>query len=246
MRVSKFEGSMNISKFIWPVLAIIFNSCDTPRDRRPTPVGNGNSYGYFNPYSSPTTTSGNNTTGTRTGDTTGTGASASATPTPGAATAPVTIPSEIAHCSWSKDGQSGFQSYHQHLGSYTLCKSKTSPMDIYIQLQTPSSDAQICIIPTTNSGGNSTYIGEPRCLMVDSNSKVYKVTLYKNRPGYTSYNFTGVMAMKDKSYYYPYPFKQYILSPDAYMYCANWLEDTGDSSFCESFNSVGQYVYQTF
>lgn len=240
--ISSIEGFMKKSILLFATLGMVLYSCDTPRDRRATPIANGNQYSFFNPNS---TTSGSSSsdTGPRTSD--GSDTTTGTTTSGGGTTAPA-IPTEISHCSWSMDGQNGFSNFHQSIGSYTLCKSKTSAMDIYIQLKTPSTDAQICIIPTTNSGGNSTYIGEPRCLMIDTNSKVYKVTLYKNRPGYSSYSFTGVMAMKDKSYFYPYPFNRYMLSPDAYMHCANLLAETGDSAYCNSFNSVGQYVYQTF
>lgn len=223
------------------MLSIFFTSCDTPRDRRPNPTTNNNGYSFFNPGTSGTNNAPSGSTAT---------APTGTTTTPGATTgttnnAPV-IPNEIKHCSWSLDGQNGFERYHQHIGNYTLCKSTSSNLDVFLQIKNPVMDAQICLIPTTNASSNSTYIGEPRCLMVDSNTKVYKISLITNRPGYYNYNFTGVMLIKDKGYFYPYPFNVYYLSTDAYLQCANWLAETGDPSYCQAFNSVGQYVYHQF
>lgn len=157
------------------------------------------------------------------------------------------IPQEIKHCNWSADGQTGFEnSSNSHLGAHTICQSQNSEVDIYIQLKSPVSDAQICLIPTYNSGSSSIYIGEPRCLMVNDNKRIYKVKLLKNRQGYSSFNITGVMAMKDKAFFYPPPFYQHVLSPDAYLFCSQFLDQYGDDSYCQSFKSVGQYVYKQF
>ncbi len=213
-------------------------ACDTStRDRRPTKSSNGNAYSYFNPGTSgfgtsPGSTSG---TGTTSGTTTGT-----ATPTA------TTVPDEIKHCSWSFDGQTGYEKTHQHIGSYTLCKSSVNSMDVFIQVKTPITDAMLCLIPTAHSGSSSTYIGEPRCLNVDTNAKVYKVSMVKNRTGFTNYTMTGIMLMKDKQFYYGAPFYSFMLSPDAYLFCNNWLAQTGDPSYCYAFNQVGQYVYHQF
>jgi len=157
------------------------------------------------------------------------------------------IPAEIKHCNWSMDGQTGFSnSNNTHLGAHTICQSQSSPVDIYIQLKNPISDAQVCLIPTYNSGTSSIYIGEPRCLMISDNKRIYKVTLLKNRQGYSSFSVTGVMAMKDKAFFYPPPFYQHVLSPDAFLFCSQFLDQYSDDSYCQSFKSVGQYVYKQF
>lgn len=157
------------------------------------------------------------------------------------------IPEEIKHCSWSADGKTGFEnSSNSHLGAHTICQSQNSEVDVYLQLKNPISDAQICLIPTYSSGSSSIYIGEPRCLMVNDNKRIYKVTLLKNRQGYSSFDVTGVMAMKDKAFFYPPPFYQHVLSPDAYLFCSQFLDQYGDDSYCQSFKSVGQYVYKQF
>ena len=159
------------------------------------------------------------------------------------------LPDEIAHCQWSTDGSTGFSKSSSHLGNYSLCQ--VNETDIYIQLQTPVTDCQVCIIPTYNSSSSnlSIYIGEPRCIYITDATKIYKVTMLKNRSGYTNFSITGVMIMKDKMYAYGPPFgTPYInlLSPDAYLFCSNWLSQTGNSAYCQTFVSVGQYVYHQF
>jgi hypothetical protein len=214
--------------------------CDGTRERRPTKSsGTGNAYSYFNPGASGFGTSPTSAASVSTGTATPVVTSNPAVPA-------VAIPAELKHCSWSMDGVTGYEKSHVHIGSYTLCKSSLNPLDVYLQVKTPITDAQLCIIPTTNSGNSSTYIGEPKCLMIDTNNNVYKITLEKNRPSFSSYSLTGVMLMKDKQFYYPSPFNRYALSPDAYLFCSQWLGQTGDPSYCAAFNQVGQYVYHQF
>ena len=174
------------------------------------------------------------------------GTTSTPTPTPDATATPSNMPSDAAHCSWSTNGISGYSGNHHHIGQYNVCQSSTSKEVIYIQISDPIEDAQVCVIPTTNSGSRSVYIGEPRCQMLSDNSKAYKFQLYKNRAGFTGYTTTGVMIMKDKAYFYPPPYYQYVLSPDAYVFCNQFLASYGDSSYCEAFKSVDQYLYVQF
>lgn len=207
-------------------------SCEQPRQSRGFQRGSTSN----NPLSSSTSSSSSSSSGSGT---------ATPTPTP----TPVggfSIPTEISHCSWASDGSTGFQSNHTHIGQYTLCKSVTDETDIYLQVKDNVSDTQLCLFPTTNDAGNSTYIGEARCLMVTDNKKIYKIKIYKNRPGFETKSLTGIMLMKDKAFFYPAPFYQYVLSPDAYLYCANWLAIYKDQSYCVAFKSVGQYIYHQF
>ncbi len=158
------------------------------------------------------------------------------------------IPPEIDHCNWSTDGVNGFESSSTHLGSYTFCQAESPGVetDVYLQLQMPISDSQVCVIPTFNNGANSIYVGEPRCLSATDNKRIYKIGLIKNRPGYSNFAITGAMIMKDKAFLYPAPFNQYVLSPDAYLFCANFLDQYGDGSYCQAFSSVAQYKYHQF
>ncbi len=214
------------------LIAITLVSCDTARDRRT--AYSSSTYDTTGSYiSNPTSTTGTVTVG------------GSDSSTDDTSTDESTIPTEIAHCSWSEDGVSGFTESHSHLGEYTLCQS-TNKKDVWIQVKTPITDSQVCIIPTHNSGSSSVYIGEPRCLMISDSKTIYKVTLYTNRTGYTNFSITGAMVMKDKAYFYPSPFYQYVLSPDAYIYCSQFLDQYNDSSYCSAFKSVGQYVFKVF
>lgn len=158
------------------------------------------------------------------------------------------LPTEIQQCQWSSDGSNGFAASSSHLGSYTFCQAAAPApeTDVYLQMKFPVTDSQICVIPTFNNGPNSIYIGEPRCLTVTDNKKIYKIGLVKNRPGYSNFAVTGAMIMKDKAFFYPAPFYQYVLSPDAYIFCSNFLDQYGDASYCNAFRSVGEYHYHQF
>jgi hypothetical protein len=223
--------------FILLVAAFAISSCDSPRGQRKL-IGNDKSLnnGLFFP---------NGSDGNR--PTVGTG-----TPTIGG---PLITP-DAEHCQWSSDGVNGYASSSAHIGNYTLCLSSTSAVagsrDVYIQTKNSTFESQICIFPTYNSGTQSFYIGEARCLMIQSNQTVYKVSLLKNRPGYQDYNITGAMIMKDKLNEYPLPYyntqtgNQRFLTPDAYSICINWLAQTGDGSYCTAFQEVQEYIYHQF
>ncbi len=226
------------------VLLTLLTSCDTPRsDRRVT--GTASNYSLYgnNNYTTPRDTIDDPTPPLE------------VTPTPGTTPTPVTIPSEVSHCRWSQDGANGFERGSAHLspnedsvseGAYTLCQSSTNELDVYLQLKNPITDQQLCLIPTHHSGANSVYIGEPRCLVVRSNTSLYKITLIKNRSGFTGHTLNGVMMMKDKAYQYAAPFYQMILSPDAYIFCSQWLAQYGDPSYCVSFQEGGHYTSTPF
>jgi len=174
------------------------------------------------------------------------GTTSTPTPTATASATATAVASDAAHCSWSTNGISGYSGNHHHIGQYNVCQSSTSKEVVYVQISDPIEDAQVCLIPTTSSGSRSVYIGEARCQMLTDSSKVYKFQLYKNRTGFSGYTTTGVMLLKDKAYFYPPPFYQYVLSPDAYIFCNQFLASYGDSSYCESFKSVDEYVYVQF
>lgn len=174
------------------------------------------------------------------------GTTSTPTPTPSATGTVSNMPSDAAHCSWSTNGISGYSGNHHHIGQYNVCQSSSSKEIIYVQISDPIEDAQVCVIPTTSSGSRSVYIGEPRCQMLSDNSKIYKFQLYKNRSGFSGYTTTGIMILKDKAYFYPPPYYQYVLSPDAYVFCNQFLATYSDTSYCEAFKSVDEYVYVQF
>lgn len=224
----------NIIRLAFLVLLVATMACEGPRDARSRRGASDDA------FSSSTSTDSDNDNGVTVVDNDN-GGIGTGTPTD-------QIPTEIQHCNWSTDGVNGFQSTSSHLGSYTFCQARSPGVetDVYLQLQSPISDSQVCVIPTFNNGSNSIYVGEPRCLSATDNKRIYKIGLIKNRPGYSNFAITGAMIMKDKAFFYPAPFYQYVLSPDAYLFCANFLDQYGDASYCTSFSSVGEYKYHQF
>ncbi|GEM_PF-621314 len=226
------------------VLSLLtITSCDAPRGERRVAGGSAESNLFGNPYG---TTSGTTSSGTTTGSSTTGGDDTSGS---------ITVPSEVSQCNWSSNGSTGFQSTGAHLspnednaseGAYTLCQSSSNPLDIWLQVKNPITSEQLCLIPTYHSGTNSVYIGEPKCLYVRSNTTLYKISMIKNRSGFSTYPVTGVMVMRDKAYEYGAPFYQVILSPDAYIFCSQWLAQYGDPSYCIPFKSGGHYQYHQF
>ncbi len=217
------------------LITLFASSCDAPRMRGDNSSSNSIEYSSFDTATPTPSSSLDNNTTTRTSEE--------------AATPVASIPSEINHCSWSTDGSTGYTSEHLHLGKMTVCQSRIKDTDIYIQLQSNFSDSQLCLIPTYHSGSRSIYIGEPRCIYIQESGRIYKVEMLKNRTGYTNFTVTGVMMMKDKMYQYGYPYGnpyRWMMSVDAYLFCANTLDQSGDSSYCEAFSKLGQYVYNQF
>lgn len=156
------------------------------------------------------------------------------------------VPTEVSHCTWPGTSGGAYASQHQHIGQYTVCQSNSKDTDVYVQVRNPITDSTLCLIPTYESGGKAIYIGEPRCFEAKDNDVIYRIGLLKNRSGYSNFNVTGVMMMRDKAYFFPAPYSQYLLSPDAYLFCAQWLDTYNDPTYCQAFDAVGQYVYHKF
>ena len=251
-----YKRLLKVSTLAFFVIGL--SSCDSPTRSRSAYRGSSSS------NSGPLFSSGFNSPGgdTGTGSGTGTGADPTQTPSPtptSGGSAVVTdgiypanaVPQEASHCSWSTDGSSGFSFTHSYTGDYTLCRAQGSETVYYLQTKVPSSQSiPLCLIPTTHiqtpSGSKSVYIGEPRCVHNTDNTKVYKIVLYKNRIYYTNYPITGVMIMKDELVEYPQPYMGWYLNPDAYMFCIQYLANYGSDAFCDTFDSMGQYVYHEF
>lgn len=172
-------------------------------------------------------------------------------PNPGSTTTTNSnIPSDATHCKFSTDGVNGFESTSSHIGEFTLCQSSADKNVAYFQLKTPptnaNGDVSVCLIPTTNNGSNSIYVGNPMCGYFKNPKDVRKITFIK----YTAYSnatITGVLFFKDLSWYYGYPFNQTLMTLDAYKTCMNMLAyPYFNSSYCTAFKNVGQYVYKQF
>lgn len=222
---------------ILALVSLSLISCDAPRDRRSAWSGQSDS-----DYS----TSGGNfvdssSDSTRTSDSN----TDNATDT----SSSVVIPDEIKHCKWSMDGVNSFDDYdNTHLGVNTICQSTASKQDIYIQVKTPIIDSQVCFIPLISVNGVSKRAGNPRCQWLKDNKKIYKYTLYTNRSGYTGKDhlINSVMVLRDKKYGYGSPFNQYLLAPDAYIYCDNFNDLHNYSGYCDAFKKIKQYKYKPF
>lgn len=220
-------------------LLFLLSACDSPRSQRAL---KGTSTSPIGVNLGSNTGSGSGTgTGTGTGTETGTG---TGTGTGGSASA---VPEDAKHCKFSTDGVNGFASNSTHLGPHTLCKSSTDGNTFYFQIKTPpvgsNGDVNVCFIPTTSSGSNSIYVGNPMCGSFPDPKSVKKVTFVKYS-SYTNASINGVIFFKDTSYFYPV-FNRVMMTLAAYQGCMNMLA-YGNSAYCDAFKSVGQYVYQSF
>jgi hypothetical protein len=213
--------------------ALLISSCDSPRAQRAV-VG------------SSTSNSLNNSSGFNPSTSTGTGTTTGGTTTENTTTTS-NIPEDAKHCKFSTDGLSNFASNSTHLGPHTLCKSSTDANSFYFQLKTPpvgtTGDVNICFIPTTSSGSNSIYVGNPMCGSFSDPKAVKKITFVKYS-SYTNASINGVIFFKDTSYYYPV-YNRTMMTLAAYQGCMNMLA-YGNTTYCDAFKSVGQYVYQAF
>jgi hypothetical protein len=157
------------------------------------------------------------------------------------------IPTDATHCKFATDGVNGFESTSTHLGDYTLCQSSVDKSIAYFQLKTPptnsNGDISICLIPTTNSGSTSIYVGNPMCGYFKDPKSVRKINFIKYAE-YTNATITGVIFFKDLSWYYPV-YNNYMMTLEAYKTCMNMLT-YGNAAYCQSFKNVGQYVFKQF
>lgn len=229
------KGSRKMKKLFIPiVLVATLASCEAPRDKRSLYMSSLN-----NQSGSTTGSSTGNTTDTTTGRDTTTNTDVTGS----------TIPDDAKHCTWSTDNATNYSdSSNTHLGPNNVCRSSATDTNVYIQLKNAHSDAQVCVFPTYEASGKSFYIGNPRCFVASEAGKLYKITLNKDRDSgkYSSLTVNSVMIVKDKAYFYGSPFYQWVLGPDAYMYCSKFLELYNNSSYCTAFKSKGEYLYKKF
>lgn len=230
--------------------SLLMNSCDAPRATRTS--SHGQAYNSAFNYGSPSSNSGSllenaNTSTTNNNSNTNTSTTNST----------ITIPSGAENCDWSQDGTTGYKIGAAHFaadettvanGSYNICQSSNSETTVFFQIKNPISSEQVCLIPMYDNAGYSTYLGEPRCFTPSDAGKIYTITLYKNRSGFSNYSINGVMMMRDKNYFFtsPYPTNYQISTVDAYLYCSNYLATYGNNAYCQAFSTGGHYVYEKF
>jgi hypothetical protein len=216
------------------IIGILASACDAPRANR----------AYV---TSANTFSTNNTTTTGTG--TGTGTNTTGTGTTNTGTNNLNLPTDInSSCVFSTDGTNNYSQSSTHAGSYNLCKSTTNDNDFYFQIKTAPVDlsgnsVQLCFIPMTTSGTNSIYIGNPMCGQFTNTTTVKKISFVKYST-YSNATINGVMFFKDSSYYYS-AFNGYTNTLNAFQTCMNALY-YGNTTYCNSFKTTGQYVFQGF
>jgi hypothetical protein len=219
---------MKVKFFIAVVSMLTLASCDAPRDRRALFSTNSNAV---------TSTSTNTPTPT---------ATTTSTPTPSSTT--TVYPTDVnSACKFTDEATGAFLSSSTHAGSYTMCKSTSNDNVAYFQIKTPPTDTsgnsvQLCFIPMTTSGSNSIYIGNPMCGYF-TNSTVKKITFTKYS-AYSNATLSSVMFFKDTNYYYS-AFNAYTNTLTAFQACMNALY-YGNTTYCNSFKSTGQYVMQNF
>ncbi|MDO9183533.1 MAG: hypothetical protein Q7U04_14050 [Bacteriovorax sp.] len=227
------------------LLTLIFTAaCDSPRTQRALSYNSSN--GLTNSGNVATVNLGNNNSSTIPVTTNGTSS---------------VIPTDASQCKFASDGVTGFESTSTHLGDYTLCQSSTDKGVVYFQLKTPptntNGDISICLIPTTSSGANSIYVGNPMCGYFKDPKTIRKINFIKYAQ-YSNSTITGVMVFKDLTWpysiYYKYNagygyyavYNNYINTLDAYKLCMSMISDINNSSNCSYFKAVGQYVYKEF
>lgn len=215
---------MKLTKFIIaPIIGIIIlTSCDAPRDRRLA----------YNPKDSDSSMYDNNDNNSDKNN------------------SPITtsnIPSD-ANCSFSTDGISGYASYYDKIGNYTLCKSSDDPRKLYLQVKIPINDVKLCIIPTVSDNLSTyNYMGRPTCVDISDPKKIIALTIYP-REGFESKNIERALIMKNEAIVLPWPYltTEKTLLPDAYLFCIDWLTRYQDTRYCDTFANFASYHKHTF
>lgn len=156
------------------------------------------------------------------------------------------IPLEIRHCEWRVGSSGRFEKEDDLLGSFTICQSRENENDIYIQVERPITDMQVCLNPMF-SGANdySIPIGELRCLMLESSRRIYRVEMEKEQT-YASFNLNGVIVIKNDLREIDYPFDGEVLISDALGKCFSELDIHKDESYCDALVEANAYTMINF
>ena len=156
----------------------------------------------------------------------------------GGTTTGTTVPAEFSHCNFTT-----YNLNDANLGRYNLCRSQTNTNRILLQLEYGVTDGNLCVFPTSTSGGKSIYVGEAQCFSASNGGEFHQIDLEKNRPGFSNATINGVMIMPDVQYTY---FWGSELAPDAYLDCMNmlYLSDQCTSVNPMDANSCMAYMYE--
>jgi hypothetical protein len=154
---------------------------------------------------------------------------------------------EKAGCLKMKDKRTRFKYEHELLGKFSICQSKREDKIIFFKSKKKFLDNKFCFIPTHEKGNKSFYIGEPRCLFLNDNEKVFRISFLKNRPGnYKDISINGTLIIPDKFIHFSEPFDKEIKMgvPEAYLRCMKEINSkTENIAFCEVFKKANHFIY---
>ena len=157
---------------------------------------------------------------------------------------------EKAGCLEIKGKKARFKFEHKVLGKFSICQSKSQDKIIFFKSRRKFIDNKFCFIPTHEKNNKSFYVGEPRCLFLNDNKKIFRISFLKNRPGnYRDIPINGTLIIPDKFINFPDPFDKEVKMgiPEAYLKCMREInKKESNTSFCESFKKVNDFVYIPF
>jgi hypothetical protein len=222
------------------ICLLLFAGCDAPRDRA---LSRGTSSTNASPapsvyYLSQNPTLSNTDTEKEIN---------SGTPTPTSPTGP-TIPSNLSHCTFSKDNTTSYQYTSTLLGSFNLCIDQSQSDKIYVQFQ-KANNKSLCFTPThINSNSQVFVLGDPVCVTPKGYENIYDLVLAKNIDIASIQNLklNSTLAMYDDFYKYGHPYNEYILNPDALLKCFTMMIKYNSTAHCETFKAAQQYLKITF
>lgn len=150
------------------------------------------------------------------------------------------------HCHWAEPENDHYSHNKPHIGKFNICRSKTNKTLIYFQAREPITESQLCFIPTSMHRNSPVRLGQTECLWIKTADKIYPIHLKRFRYRNRKFDFDSLYIMKNVAHFYPAPFYQYLLAPDAFTYCTNWQEKENDSSYCMAWNKIEEFVFYEF
>lgn len=153
------------------------------------------------------------------------------------------IPNEIAHCAWNIYGDGGYESANTALGNLTVCQSSVNSNQVYVQVQTPSENVQVCLFPTAEVDSTPVGIGVGKCLLLQNPNRIYRVELDISVQSLGA--MSGVLLVRNDLQSLPHPYDQSSgFGPAAFEECSTEMKDHQDLSYCQAFKEHGTYFYK--
>lgn len=153
------------------------------------------------------------------------------------------IPDEISHCSWNIYGTGSYENSNTALGNLTVCQSRSTGNHVFVQVQTPSENVQVCFYPTTEVENTPVGIGIGKCLLLPDSKRIYRVELDVTVQGLGA--MTGVLLVRNDLQSLPQPFQESSgFGTEAFEECSQEMKENQDLSFCQAFKEHGTYFYK--